>query len=65
MGPTRLGLSVRGAGVICVNDEDCEGPHSICVNGLCNCPLNFELYALDQKTSVCRPGKVAKWTPIG
>jgi len=46
---------LRGAGILCVNDEDCDGPHSVCLGGVCNCPSNFELFAIDNRTQVCRP----------
>src|SRR4051794_3414194 len=55
---------VRGAGILCINDEDCDGPHSICIAGVCNCPSSFELFALDQKTQVCRPGMIINYSII-
>ncbi|CAI4225658.1 unnamed protein product [Auanema sp. JU1783] len=38
----------------CDNDENCYGINTVCKNGHCSCPTNYEEFDIDEKTSICR-----------
>ncbi|VDO64927.1 unnamed protein product [Haemonchus placei] len=38
-------------------DEECYGMNSVCRNGRCTCPTNFEEFDIDDRTTICRLGK--------
>ncbi|GMT36799.1 hypothetical protein PFISCL1PPCAC_28096 [Pristionchus fissidentatus] len=46
--------TVKLIGNQCLFDEECYGMNTVCRNGRCSCPTNFEEYDLDERTTICR-----------
>ncbi|CAD5217011.1 unnamed protein product [Bursaphelenchus okinawaensis] len=44
----------------CLFDEECYGQNTVCKDGRCSCPTNFEEYDIDDQRTVCRlaPAKI-------
>ncbi|CAK5073657.1 unnamed protein product [Meloidogyne enterolobii] len=44
----------------CLFDEECYGTNTVCRDGRCTCPTNFEEFDLDETKTVCRlaPSKI-------
>ncbi|KIH67676.1 EB module [Ancylostoma duodenale] len=38
----------------CLFDEECYGMNTVCRNGRCTCPTNFEEFDIDERTTICR-----------
>ncbi|GMR61743.1 hypothetical protein PMAYCL1PPCAC_31938, partial [Pristionchus mayeri] len=46
--------TVKLIGNQCLFDEECYGMNTVCRNGRCSCPTNFEEFDLDERTTICR-----------
>ena len=53
-------ISERLVGGTCLFDEECYGPNTICLDGRCACPINFEVYSVNDNVKVCRPAPDAE-----
>ncbi|KAI6171308.1 hypothetical protein M3Y97_01057100 [Aphelenchoides bicaudatus] len=44
----------------CLFDEECYGTNTVCKDGRCSCPTNFEEYDMDDQKRICRlaPSKI-------
>jgi hypothetical protein len=45
----------------CLFDEECYGANTVCRDGRCTCPTNFEEFDLDEAKTICRLGWSQKY----